>query len=394
MTYEHIQVPKDGEKFTQGEKINHPIVPYITGDGIGVDITPVMKSVVDVAVMQAYGMERDIKWMEVYAGVNALEKYNSILPDETLEALREFKIGIKGPLETPVAGGYRSVNVSLRQKLDLFVCQRPVQYFNGVPSPLKNPEKTDMVVFRENSEDIYAGIEWMGNTLDSKKIFDFLEETFDVTMPHRENCGIGIKPVSEFGSKRLVRAAIQYAIDNNKKTVTLVHKGNIMKYTEGAFKKWGYEVAEEMGVETYGITVNDVIADNMLQQILLYPEKFDVIATLNLNGDYISDALAAQVGGIGIAPGANLSNDIGVFEATHGTAPDIAGLGKANPSSIILSAEMMLRHMGWDEAADNILNGITNAINSKNVTIDFHSQMEDSTLVTTEGFGEEIIKGM
>lgn len=393
MKYKHITVPA-GQVFSKDIKVTHPIIPCITGDGIGQDITPVMKSVVDAAVSKAYGITKQIAWMEVPAGGKAIRVCNDVLPEETLHALKKYGIGIKGPLETPVGGGFRSINVTLRQTLDLYTCQRPVKYYDGVPSPLKNPEKTDMVVFRENAEDIYAGIEWEAGTEEASQVINFLETTMGANIPNNINCGIGIKPVSEAYTKRLVRAAMQYAIDHNKKNVALVHKGNIMKFTEGAFKKWGYEVAEEMNVQERGITVTDVIADNMLQQILLYPEKFDVIATLNLNGDYISDALAAQVGGIGIAPGANISDDIAIFEATHGTAPDIAGQGKANPCSIILSAEMMLRYMGWHEAADLIDKGIKGAIKSGVVTIDFHSQMPESTLATTKEFGNKIIGNM
>ena len=418
MAYQHIQVPSEGEKITANadHSLNipdNPIIPYIEGDGIGVDITPVMKSVVDAAVEKAYGGARRIAWMEIYAGEKANRVYGSDvwLPDETLEAIREFLVAIKGPLTTPVGGGIRSLNVALRQELDLYVCQRPVRYFKGTPSPLKEPEKTDMVIFRENSEDIYAGIEWRAGTPEVKKVIDFLINEMGVDkIRFPETSGIGIKPVSEDGTKRLVRKAIQYAIDNDRSSVTLVHKGNIMKFTEGAFKEWGYELAkEEFGaVEIDGgpwcsfknpntgkeIVVKDVIADAFLQQILLRPEEYSVIATLNLNGDYISDALAAQVGGIGIAPGANLSDTIGLFEATHGTAPKYAGQDKVNPGSLVLSAEMMLRHMGWTEAADLIIKGVSGAIAGKRVTYDFARLMPEATEVSCSEFGREIVRHM
>ena len=418
MAYQHIQVPSEGEKITANadHSLNipdNPIIPYIEGDGIGVDITPVMKSVVDAAVEKAYGGARRIAWMEIYAGEKANRVYGSDvwLPDETLEAIREFLVAIKGPLTTPVGGGIRSLNVALRQELDLYVCQRPVRYFEGTPSPLKEPEKTDMVIFRENSEDIYAGIEWRAGTPEVKKVIDFLINEMGVDkIRFPETSGIGIKPVSEEGTKRLVRKAIQYAIDNDRSSVTLVHKGNIMKFTEGAFKEWGYELAkEEFGAtEIDGgpwcrfsnprtgneIVVKDVIADAFLQQILLRPEEYSVIATLNLNGDYISDALAAQVGGIGIAPGANLSDTIGLFEATHGTAPKYAGQDKVNPGSLVLSAEMMLRHMGWIEAADLIVKGVSGAIAGKRVTYDFARLMPEATEVSCSEFGREIVRHM
>jgi isocitrate dehydrogenase len=418
MTYNKIKVPAHGEAITiAADKSlhvpNNPIIPFIEGDGIGVDVTPPMIKVVDAAVQKAYGSSRKIAWMEVYAGEKATEVYgeHQWLPKETLDALRKYVVSIKGPLTTPVGGGIRSLNVAIRQELDLFTCLRPIRYFNGVPSPLKEPWKTDMVIFRENAEDIYAGIEWQADTEDAKKVIDFLINEMDVKkIRFPEHCGIGIKPVSKEGTTRLVKAAIQYAIDNDRSTVTLVHKGNIMKFTEGAFKEWGYQVARDyFGAKEYQggpwmeftnpktgkqIIINDVIADAFLQQILLRPEDYNVIATLNLNGDYISDALAAQVGGIGIAPGANLSDEVAVFEATHGTAPKYAGKDKVNPGSIILSAEMMLRYMGWGEAADLIVKGMEGAIDAKTVTYDFERGMEGATLVSSSGFGDEIIKHM
>jgi len=389
---------------------NHPIIPFIEGDGIGVDITPPMQKVVDAAVNKAYNGARKIAWMEVYAGEKAVKTYgkdkegkDSWLPAETMQAVRDYVISIKGPLTTPVGGGIRSLNVSLRQELDLYVCLRPVQYFTGVPSPVKHPEKTDMVIFRENTEDIYAGIEWAAGTDEVAKVIQFLS---DMGMRKKirfpENSAIGIKPVSIDGSKRLIRKAIQYAIDNNRKSVTITHKGNIMKFTEGGFRDWGYELAkQEFGAVEIdggpwcklpnGIVIKDCIADAFLQEILLHPSEYDVVTATNLNGDYMSDALAAQVGGIGIAPGANLSDTVAMFEATHGTAPKIAGKNLANPCSIILSAEMMLRHMGWVEAADLILAGVGKAIQAKKVTGDFSSQMDDATQVGTAEFGDEII---
>ena len=387
---------------------HNPIIPFIEGDGIGIDITPSMRKVVDAAVNKAYSGKRQIYWMEVYAGEKATKMYgaNTWLPTETMQAVRDYVISIKGPLTTPVGGGIRSLNVSLRQELDLYVCLRPVQYFTGVPSPVKHPEKTDMVIFRENTEDIYAGIEWAAGTDEADKVIQFLS---DMGMRKKirfpENCAIGIKPVSPEGSKRLIRKAIQYAIDNKRKSVTITHKGNIMKFTEGGFRDWGYEVAKkEFGAVEIdggpwlklpnGIVIKDCIADAFLQEILLHPSDYDVVCATNLNGDYMSDALAAQVGGIGIAPGANLSDTVAMFEATHGTAPKIAGKNLANPSSIILSAEMMLRHMGWLEAADLLLAGVSKAILSKRVTGDFSSQMEGATQVGTAEFGEEIIKQM
>ena len=387
---------------------NNPIIPFIEGDGIGADITPPMQKVVDAAVSKAYGAARKIAWMEVYAGEKATKVYdaNTWLPAETMKALREYVISIKGPLTTPVGGGIRSLNVSLRQELDLYVCLRPVQYFTGVPSPVKHPEKTDMVIFRENTEDIYAGIEWSAGTDEADKVIQFLSDMGvrkKIRFP--ENCAIGIKPISPEGSKRLIRKAIQYAVDNKRKSVTITHKGNIMKFTEGGFRDWGYALAkEEFGAVEIdggpwlklpnGIVIKDCIADAFLQEILLHPADYDVVCATNLNGDYMSDALAAQVGGIGIAPGANLSDTVAMFEATHGTAPKIAGKNLANPSSIILSAEMMLRHMGWLEAADLVLAGVAKAIVSKRVTIDFASQMSDATQVGTAEFADEIIHNM
>ncbi|NIR32472.1 MAG: NADP-dependent isocitrate dehydrogenase [Gammaproteobacteria bacterium] len=418
MPYDKIQVPAGGEPIIVNPDLSlsvpsHPIVPFIEGDGTGVDITPVMRRVVDAAVEKAYGDGRGVRWMEVYAGEKAVRVYggDTWLPRETLDAVREYVVSIKGPLTTPVGGGIRSLNVTLRQELDLYVCLRPVRYFAGTPSPLKHPEKTNMVIFRENSEDIYAGIEWAAGTPEARKVIDFLQKDMGVVkIRFPESSGIGVKPVSEEGTKRLVRKAIQYAIDNDRGSVTLVHKGNIMKFTEGAFKNWGYELAkEEFGaVELDGgpwctlknpktgreITIKDVIADAFLQQILLRPDEYSVIATLNLNGDYISDALAAQVGGIGMAPGANLSDRVAMFEATHGTAPKYAGKDQVNPGSLILSAEMMLRHMGWTEAADAIIAGMEGAISARTVTYDLARQLADATKVSCSGFGEAVIAHM
>ncbi|ONG39826.1 NADP-dependent isocitrate dehydrogenase [Alkanindiges hydrocarboniclasticus] len=416
MGYQKIVVPADGDKITVNADLslnvpNHPIIPFIEGDGIGVDITPVMIKVVDAAVQKAYSGKRSIVWMEVYCGEKADRIYGSYMPEETFEALREFVVSIKGPLTTPVGGGIRSLNVALRQELDLYVCVRPVRWFKGVPSPVHHPELTDMVIFRENSEDIYAGIEWKAGSPEAIKVIKFLKEEMGVTkIRFDENCGIGVKPVSKEGTQRLVRKAIQFAIDNDKPSVTLVHKGNIMKYTEGAFKEWGYELAmERFGGELLDggpwvkiknpktgkdIIIKDVIADAFLQQILMRPADYSVIATLNLNGDYISDALAAEVGGIGIAPGANIGGAIAVYEATHGTAPKYAGQDKVNPGSIILSAEMMLRDMGWTEAADLIIKGIAGAIEAKTVTYDFERLMPDATLLRCSEFGDAIINNM
>ena len=414
----HIVVPGFGEKITVNKDNtlnvpNNPIIPFIEGDGIGADITPPMQKVVDAAVSKAYGAARKIAWMEVFAGEKATKVYDADtwLPAETMKVLRDYVISIKGPLTTPVGGGIRSLNVTMRQELDLYVCLRPVQYFTGVPSPVKHPEKTDMVIFRENTEDIYAGIEWAAGTDEADKVIQFLSDMGvrkKIRFP--ENCAIGIKPVSPEGSKRLIRKAIQYAIDNNRKSVTITHKGNIMKFTEGGFRDWGYELAkQEFGAVEIdggpwckldpkygngGIVIKDCIADAFLQEILLHPSEYDVVTATNLNGDYMSDALAAQVGGIGIAPGANLSDTVAMFEATHGTAPKIAGKNLANPSSIILSAEMMLRHMGWLEAADLVLAGVSKAIVSEHVTIDFASQMDGATEVGTKEFGDEIIANM
>ncbi len=411
--YQHIKVPATGEKIQVNSDStlqvpDCPIVPFIEGDGTGVDISPVMIKVVDAAVEKAYGGKRKIAWMEVYAGEKATKVYDADtwLPEETVAAVREYVVSIKGPLTTPVSGGIRSLNVALRQMLDLYVCLRPVRYFEGVPSPVKHPERVDMVIFRENTEDIYAGVEWEAGSAEVKKVIEFLQQEMGVKkIRFPESSSIGIKPVSIEGSERLIRRAIQYAIDNNRRSVTLVHKGNIMKFTEGGFKKWGYELAaREFGAELIdggpwmklpnGIVIKDVIADAFLQQILLRPEEYDVIATLNLNGDYVSDALAAEVGGIGIAPGANLSDSIAMFEATHGTAPKYAGKDYVNPGSIILSAEMMLRHMGWLEAADLILKGMDGAIASKKVTYDFARLMEGATQVSCSAFGQEMIRHM
>ena len=418
MEYQKIQVPANGDKITVNADYslnvpNNPIIPYIEGDGIGVDISPVMMKVVDAAVEKAYEGKRKISWMEVYAGEKATQIYDqdTWLPEETLHAVKDFVVSIKGPLTTPVGGGIRSLNVALRQQLDLYVCQRPVRWFTGVPSPVKNPGDVDMIIFRENSEDIYAGVEWQAGSPEAIKVIKFLTEEMGVTkIRFTENCGIGIKPVSLEGTKRLVRKALQYAVDNDRSSVTIVHKGNIMKFTEGAFKEWGYEVArDEFGAELLdggpwmqfknpntgkNIVVKDAIADAMLQQILLRPAEYDVIATLNLNGDYLSDALAAEVGGIGIAPGANLSDTIGMFEATHGTAPKYAGQDKVNPGSLILSAEMMLRHMGWVEAADLIIKGTEGAIANKTVTYDFERLMDGAILRKCSEFGDDLIASM
>lgn len=418
MTYQHIKVPTHGEKIQVNKDLTlqvpaNPIIPFIEGDGIGVDITPVMRKVTDAALAKAYGGKRSIAWMEVYAGEKATKVYgaDSWLPEETLEAVREYVISIKGPLTTPVGGGIRSLNVALRQQLDLYLCLRPIRYFNGVPSPVREPWKTNMVIFRENSEDIYAGIEWQADSPEAKKVIAFLRDEMGVKkIRFPEHCGIGIKPVSKEGTQRLVNRAIQYAIDNDLPSVTLVHKGNIMKFTEGAFKEWGYVVArEKFGAKLLDngpwcvlknpnngkeIIIKDVIADAFLQQILLRPEDYSVIATLNLNGDYISDALAAQVGGIGIAPGANLSDSVAMFEATHGTAPKYAGQNKVNPGSLILSAEMMLRHLGWMEAADLVIKGVSGAIEAKTVTYDFARTMPGSKEVSCSEFGEAVCAHM
>lgn len=413
-----IKVPTSGKKITVNQDFSlnvpdNPIIPYIEGDGIGVDISPVMIKVVDAAVKKAYAGKRKIEWMEVYAGEKATQVYDkdTWLPDETLAAVRDYVVSIKGPLTTPVGGGIRSLNVALRQQLDLYVCLRPVRWFKGVPSPVKEPGLVDMVIFRENSEDIYAGVEWKADSPEAKKVIEFLTKEMGVKkIRFTDHCGIGIKPVSEEGTKRLVRKSLQYVIDNDRNSLTIVHKGNIMKFTEGAFKDWAYEVAkEEFGAQLLDggpwmqfknpktgkmIVVKDVIADAMLQQILLRPAEYDVIATLNLNGDYLSDALAAQVGGIGIAPGANLSDSVAMFEATHGTAPKYAGQDKVNPGSIILSAEMMLRHMGWTEAADLVIKGIDGAIAAKTVTYDFERLMDGAKLLSSSQFGDAIVANM
>ncbi len=442
MAYEYVLRPAEGDPITANpdNTLNvpeHPIIPFVEGDGIGIDVTPVMRRVVNAAVKTAYGSKRSIAWMEIYAGEKALKLYgeNTWLPEQTLDAMRKFIVSIKGPLTTPIGQGVRSLNVAIRQKLDLYACVRPIRFFPGTPTPLKESGDTDMVVFRENTEDIYAGIEWPAESEQVRKVINFLRHEMGVTeIRFPASSGLGIKPVSREGSARLVRKAIQYAIDSDRSSVTLVHKGNIMKYTEGAFRTWGYEVAQqEFGAELIGegpwcrlinpITVNeiiikDAIADNFLQQILLRPEDYDVIATLNLNGDYISDALAAQVGGIGIAPGANIADTIAVFEATHGTAPKYAGKNRVNPGSIILSAEMMLRYIGWTEAADLILRGVRGAIAARTVTYDLararagilaRGSRVDSTraveedlerlmpgaaLVTTSGFGDAVIANM
>ena len=440
--FDHIAVPKDGSKihFDSDNNLvvpNNPIIPFIQGDGIGLDITPVMQNVVNQAVKKAYSGEKQIHWMEVYAGDKAVEKYgkHNYLPQETFDAIEKFVVAIKGPLTTPVGEGLRSLNVAIRQEMDLYACVRPIKYFPGTRTPLKSSSTTDMVIFRENTEDIYAGIEWAAHTDGVKKVLDFLIDEMKVDgIRFPDSSGIGIKPVSKEGSERIIRKAIQYAIDNDRRSVSLVHKGNIMKFTEGAFRNWGYELAiNEFKGEVIGegpwckiinpnnkkeIIIKDVIADNFLQQILLRPEEYDVIATLNLNGDYISDALAAQVGGIGIAPGANISDKVAVFEATHGSAPKYAGKNRVNPGSIILSAEMMLRFMGWNKAADNVMNGVAQAIANKTVTYDLarvragmqtlvkkheHGQeivkdleelMPGATLVTCSGFGDAIIECM
>ena len=407
-----IEVPSEGARIVPGEPVpDNPIVPFIEGDGIGVDITPVMRAVVDAAVAKAYGGGRAIHWMEIYAGEKATRLYGSDvwLPDETVEAARAYTVSIKGPMTTPIGGGLRSLNVALRQQLDLFVCMRPVRYFPGVPSPLRDPAKTDMVIFRENTEDIYAGIEWPAESDGARRVIDFLQRELDVRkIRFPDSSSIGIKPVSREGSERLIRKAIRYALDHGRRSVTLVHKGNIMKFTEGAFRDWGYALAvREFGatpldggpwltIEHDGgtLTIKDVIADAFLQQILLRPAEYDVIATLNLNGDYISDALAAQVGGIGIAPGANLSDEIAMFEATHGTAPKYAGQDKVNPGSLILSAEMMLNHLGWSEAAELIVGSLAAAIADGQVTYDFARLMDGATEVSCSGFGRAMIDRM
>ena len=418
MAYQHIAVPADGEKITVNEdnSLNipdNPIIPFIEGDGIGIDITPVMLKVVDAAVAKAYGGQRRIAWMEIYSGEKSLEVYGADewLPAETLEAMREFIIGIKGPMTTPVGGGIRSLNVALRQELDLYVCLRPVRWFKGVPSPVVAPHKTDMAIFRENTEDIYAGVEWEADSEGAEKVISFLQDSMGVRkIRFPQHCGIGIKPISVEGTERLVRKAIQYTINEDRASLTFVHKGNIMKFTEGAFKDWGYRLAaREFGATPLDggpwheltnpntgrqIIIKDMIADAMLQQILTRPDEYDVLATMNLNGDYISDALAAQVGGIGIAPGANIGDTIALFEATHGTAPKYAGQDKVNPGSLVLSAEMMLRHMDWREAADLIIAGMEGAISRQTVTYDFERLMTGATLLSCSAFGDAVIEAM
>jgi isocitrate dehydrogenase len=440
MKYEHIRVPADGSRITVNAdgSLNvpdRPIIPYVEGDGIGIDVTPVMLAVVNAAVQKAYGGRRRIAWMEIFAGEKANKVCGTWFPDETLHALREFVVSIKGPLATPIGGGIRSLNVAMRQTLDLYACVRPIRYFPGVSSPMQDASLTDMVVFRENTEDIYAGIEYPTGSQEVQKLIHFLQTELKATgIRFPASSGIGIKPVSKEGSQRLIRMAIQYAIDNDRVSVTLVHKGNIMKYTEGAFRNWGYQLAkDEFGAVEFGggpwlsfrnpktgkdIVVKDVIADNFLQQVLLRPEEYDVIATLNLNGDYISDALAAQVGGIGIAPGGNIGHGIAVFEATHGTAPGFAGKDRVNPGSLVLSAEMMLRYLKWNEAADLILKGVANTIAAKELTYDLARLREairaskrelaarrnveeamqalipGATLMTCSGFGQAIIRHM
>lgn len=418
MNYQHIVIPSNGQKIESQRDgrltvPDNPIIPFIEGDGIGTDITPVMQRVVDAAVAKAYGGQRRVVWMEVFAGEKSTTKYgeNVWLPDETIDCLKEFKVSIKGPMTTPVGGGIRSLNVAIRQMLDLYVCQRPIRWFDGVPSPMKSPGKINMVIFRENTEDIYAGIEWQADSFEAKQLIEFLQGSLGVsTIRFPQHCGIGIKPISREGTERLVRKAIQYAIDEDRRSVTFVHKGNIMKFTEGAFKDWGYDLAvrefnarpldggpwHELENPRTGkqIIFKDVIADAMLQQILLRPGEYDVIATLNLNGDYLSDALAAQVGGIGIAPGANIGDVVAVFEATHGTAPKYAGQDKVNPGSLILSAEMMLRHLRWNEAADLIIEAMGKTIANKTVTYDFERLMENAKLLKCSEFGQAIIDMM
>ena len=418
MSYQHIKIPQQGQAITANDDLSlnvpdNPVIPFIEGDGIGADISPVMIKVVDAAVDKAYQGARKIAWMEIFAGEKATSIYgeDEWLPDETLSAMQDYIVSIKGPLTTPIGGGIRSLNVSIRQRLDLYACVRPVRYFHGIETPLKRPEDTNMTIFRENTEDIYAGIEWEAGSPQAQKVISFLIDEMNVTsIRFPETSGIGVKPVSSEGTRRLVRKAFQYAIDNDRKSVALVHKGNIMKYTEGAFRNWGYELAAELyGATPIGagpwceftnpktgttITVKDVIADNFLQQIVLRPTEYEVIATLNLNGDYISDALAAQVGGIGIAPGANIADTIGVFEATHGTAPKYTGMNKVNPGSIILSAEMMLRYMGWEEAADRVITGVEGAIGAKQVTYDLARNEPSATELSTSDFGEAVIAHM
>jgi len=413
MSYKHVKVPVRGEKVTITEgKISvpdNPIIPFIEGDGTGPDIWRAAKMVLDASIEKAYGGKRKIEWMEVYAGEKAHDLYNEWLPEETVKAISEYIIAIKGPLTTPVGGGFRSLNVTLRKVLDLYACVRPVKYYQGVPSPVKHPEKMDVVIYRENTEDVYSGIEWREGTDEALEIIKFLEDKMGVKV--RKDSGIGIKPISEFGSKRLVRKAIQFALESGRESVTLMHKGNIMKYTEGAFKDWGYEVAkEEFGDKTISeaelwdkydgkmpggkILIKDRIADNMFQQVLTRTDEYDIIATPNLNGDFISDACAAQVGGLGMAPGANIGDYIGLFEATHGTAPKYAGLDKVNPGSLILSGVMMLQYMGWNEAGELIEKAISETIQQKRVTYDLHRQIEGATLLKCSEFGAAIVENM
>lgn len=417
MSFESKVVVPAGEKIQLGaggklQVPNNPIIPFIRGDGIGADITPVMHEVVNTAVEKAYAGSKKISWMEIYAGGRSCEVYgeNVYLPDETMEFIKDYHVAIKGPLTTPVGGGIRSLNVAMRQGLDLYICLRPVRYFKGTPSPVKQPELTNTIIFRENAEDIYAGIEWEADTDEVKKVINFLQNDMGVKkLRFTEHCAIGIKPMSKPGTERLIRAAVEYAIEHDRKSVTIVHKGNIMKFTEGGFKRWGYEFvereygakADDKGVVSFinpktnnRIVVKDCIADAFLQNILLYPADYDVVASMNLNGDYISDALAAIVGGIGIAPGANIGTEAAIFEATHGTAPTIAGKGLANPGSIILSAELMLRHLGWNEAADLIVKGMEGAISAGRVTSDFAAQMPNAIQVSTQEFGKAIIQAM
>lgn len=413
----YVQQPTTGSAITLNSDgslnvPNNPIIPFIEGDGIGVDVTPAMRTVIDGAVAKAYGDQRKIEWLEIYAGEKANKGYgnDTWLPDETLDLIKKYHIAIKGPLMTPVGGGIRSLNVAMRQGLDLYNCLRPIRYYEGTPSPVKHPELVNMVIFRENSEDIYAGVEWSAGSPEADKVIAFLQNEMGVKkIRFPQECGIGIKPVSKQGTQRLVRAALQYVIDNDRQSLTLVHKGNIMKFTEGAFKEWGYQVAKEFGAEPIDggpwhrlknpktgreIIIKDSIADAFLQEILLHPTDYDVIATLNLNGDYISDALAAQVGGIGISPGANIGAEAAIFEATHGTAPKIAGQNKANPGSIILSGEMMLRHLGWVEAADLVVNALSKTIANKTVTFDFAETLEGATLRSTSEFAQDILANM
>ena len=405
---EQIQLNADGSLKVP----NQPIIPFIEGDGIGVDVTPAMQTVIDAAVEKAYGGKRKIAWMEIYAGGKANRVYgeNTWLPDETMDFIRRYHVAIKGPLMTPVGGGIRSLNVAMRQGLDLYNCLRPIRYYDGTPSPVKHPELVDMVIFRENSEDIYAGVEWKAGSAEADKVIKFLQNEMGVKkIRFTEDCGIGIKPVSKQGTQRLVKAALQYVIDNDRRSLTLVHKGNIMKFTEGAFKEWGYETAREFGATLLEggdwhtlinpnngkeIIIKDCIADAFLQEALLHPADYDVIATLNLNGDYISDALAAQVGGIGISPGANIGFDAAIFEATHGTAPKIAGQDKGNPGSLILSGEMMLRHLGWLEAADLVVKAVSQTIADKTVTFDFAEMLEGAKLRSTSEFARDIVANM